>query len=304
MNTRELPLVALRTFSVAAEAGSVTRAAEVLGVTHSAVSKQIKLLEEWLGQALFVREGRGLVLSPSGKLLAGKLGPALNGIAEGCDQVRRHRGRRIITVEAPATFAMYWLLPKLTAFRKHEPRLDVRVSTRMTGQTPAPAHHDIIILRGSQALPSARLTKQTLLFVEEMTVITTPALLAREPLVVPRDITRHALLGSSTRPDDWPRWLKAAGINAPMPGGGHRFDHLFVAMQAMRDCLGSIVAPRNLLAPHLARGELVCPFPDLRFEGQPYIAHSVGQANDLHVGRFLTWLQGTVSPNVWKGVKS
>jgi DNA-binding transcriptional LysR family regulator len=186
---------------------------------------------------------------------------------------------------------MYWLMPRLAAFRAREAHLDVWVSTRMTGQAPAAASHDVVILRGPQTISSTRLVRQMPLFVERMTVLTTPALLAREPLSGPGDLTRHNLIASSTRPGDWPRWLAHAHVDLAIPGGGHRFDHLFVAMQAVRDGLGSIVAPQNLFVQHLTRGELVCPFSDLWFEGEPYIAHSLEHASHTHISRFLGWLQ-------------
>jgi DNA-binding transcriptional LysR family regulator len=95
MRLRDLPLVSLRTFAVVADCGSVTAAAETLGVTHSAVSKQVKLLERWLGQTLFILEGRGIVLTPFGDILSGKLGSAFEDIAGACAYVQRHSRERI-----------------------------------------------------------------------------------------------------------------------------------------------------------------------------------------------------------------
>src|ERR1700733_1157920 len=116
MKLRDLPLVSLRAFAVVADSGSITAAAETLGVTSSAVSKQVKLLERWLGQALFIPEGRRLVLTPFGDILSRKLGVALEDIAGACAYVQRQRERRTITVEAPAPFAMYWLVPRPRVF--------------------------------------------------------------------------------------------------------------------------------------------------------------------------------------------
>jgi LysR family glycine cleavage system transcriptional activator len=235
MKLRDLPLGSLRTFAVVADCGGITSAAETLGVTHSAVSKQVKLLERWLGQTLFVLEGRRLILTPFGDILSRKLGSAFEDIAGACAYVQRQRERRTITVEAPATFAMYWLLPRVSAFRALEPQTDVWVSTRMTGQSPNFAGHDLVVMRGETAPTSTRLSERVFLFREDMAVLSSPKLLTRTPLAKPTDITSHALIESMTRPQDWQAWLKRANVNDAIVAGGHRFDHLFVAIQAVKD---------------------------------------------------------------------
>jgi len=290
MKLRDLPLGSLRTFAVVADCGGITSAAETLGVTHSAVSKQVKLLERWLGQTLFVLEGRRLILTPFGDILSRKLGSAFEDIAGACAYVQRQRERRTITVEAPATFAMYWLLPRVSAFRALEPQTDVWVSTRMTGQSPNFAGHDLVVLRGETAPISTRLSKRVFLFREDMAVLSSPKLLTRKPLAKPADITRHALIESMTRPQDWPAWLKRANVSDAIVAGGHRFDHLFVAIQAVKDGLGSLVAPRNVLQMAITSRELACPFPHLNFPGEPYFAYFAGGSIDPAVRRFNDWL--------------
>jgi LysR family transcriptional regulator, glycine cleavage system transcriptional activator len=290
MKLRDLPLVSLRTFAVVADCGSITSAAGTLGVTHSAVSKQVKLLERWLGQTLFVLEGRKLVLTPFGNILSRKLGSALEDIAGACAYVQRQRERRTITVEAPATFAMYWLLPRVRAFRAIEPQTDVWVSTRMTGQSPNFAGHDFVVVRGEAALTSTRLSKRIFLLREDMTVLSSPELLDRRPLARPADITTHELIESMTRPLDWQAWLKRASVNDTVMAGGYRFDHLFVAIQAAKDGLGSLVAPQNVLQVAITGGELACPFPQLNFPGEPYFAYFAGGTIDPAIHRFRDWL--------------
>jgi LysR family glycine cleavage system transcriptional activator len=292
MRLRDLPLGSLRTFAVVADCGSITSAAEALGVTHSAVSKQVKLLERWLGQTLFVLEGRRLILTPFGDILSRKLGSALEDIAGACAYVQRQRERRTITVEAPATFAMYWLLPRVSFFRALEAQTDVWVSTRMTGQSPNFAGHDLVVMRGETAPTSTRLSERVFLFREDMAVLSSPKLLTRKPLAKPTDITSHALIESMTRPQDWQAWLKRANISDAIVAGGHRFDHLFVAIQAVKDGLGSLVAPQNLLQMAITSHELACPFPHLNFPGEPYFAYFAGGSIDPAMKRFKDWLVG------------
>src|ERR1700757_1420773 len=220
MRLRDLPLGSLRTFAVVADCSSITAAAETLGVTHSAVSKQVKLLERWLGQTLFVLEGRRLVLTPFGDILSRKLASAFEDIGGACAYVQRQRERRTITVEAPATFAMYWLLPRVRAFRALAPQTDVWVSTRMTGQSPNFAGHDFVVVRGEAAPASTRLSERIFLLREDMTVLTSPKLLNRKPLAKPADITSHELIESMTRPADWQAWLTRANVDDTVTGGG------------------------------------------------------------------------------------
>jgi DNA-binding transcriptional LysR family regulator len=282
--------VSLRTFAVVADSGSVTAAAKTLGVTHSAVSKQVKLLERWLGQPLFLLEGRRIVLTPFGDILSRKLGPALEEVAGACAYVQRQRERRTITVEAPATFAMYWLLPRVSRFREVVPYAEVWVSTRMTGQSPNFAGHDLVVVRGDTAPATTRLNERVLLFRENMTVLSSPKLLTSKPLKSPTEITKHQLIESVTRPQDWPSWLKLANVNNAVSAGGHRFDHLFVAMQAVKDGVGSTVAPKILFETAIANRELACPFPHLSFVGEPYYAYFAGGSIDPIMKRFKEWL--------------
>jgi LysR family transcriptional regulator, glycine cleavage system transcriptional activator len=150
---------------------------------------------------------------------------------------------------------MYWLMPRVQAFRALEPQTDVWVSTRMTGQSPNFAGHDFVVVRGEAVLTSTRLNKRILLLREDMTVLSSPKLLNRKPVAKPVDITSHELIEPMTRPSDWQAWLKCASVNDTVMAGGYRFDHLFVAIQAVKDGLGSLVAPQNVLRSAITSGE-------------------------------------------------
>lgn len=290
MKLRDLPLVSLRTFAVVAESGGVGAAADALGVTHSAVSKQVKLLERWLGQALFTQQGRRLVLTPFGVMLSRAVGRSLEDVASACAYVKRQRERRTVTVEAPATFAMYWLLPRVDRYRALNPRTDVWVSTRMTGQSPNFSAHDLVVTRGEVAGTSMRLSEPKLLLREDMAVLTSPKLMACKPLVKPADVKSHHLIESMTRPQDWQTWLKRAGVRDAFVTGGHRFDHLFVAVQAVKDGLGSLVAPQNVLQEAIAKLDLASPFPELNYRGESYFCYCASSNVDPATERFRDWL--------------
>lgn len=290
MEARELPLVALRAFAVAARATTLTAAASELGVTHGAISKQITALENWLGQQMFVRDGRRLVLTPYGQVLAEKLGQSINEIQGACEYVRRQKNRLVVSVEAPATLAMYWLLPRLLEFQSEYPNIAVWTATRQTGQSPDLSSTDIVITRGNPSHLATRLHSTELLFDERLTVISSPSLLARLPVKQPADVMRHPLITAATRPGQWEAWLDLVSVGHQIMEGGHRFDHLFVAMHAVRDGLGSIIAPENLFKVSFAKKELVAPLPDTTIKGIPYFVHRTPRAEGRHVSLFTDWL--------------
>lgn len=248
MRERELPLTALRAFAVAARSETLAAAAVQLGVTIGAVSKQIAALESWLGQNLFVRQGRTQALTPYGEILAKRIDGSIREIGEACDYVRRRSAQRVIKVEAPATFAMYFLLPRLSRFEASHENVAVWISTRMTGQAPDFAGNDVVISRGEVERVRSSASSRTRLFEEELTLVSSRSLLRQRPVRHARDILEHRLIASATRPEDWGAWLAKAGLETPLAEGGHRFDHLFVALHAVRDGLGSTIAPSLFVA--------------------------------------------------------
>jgi LysR family glycine cleavage system transcriptional activator len=297
MKTRELPLVALRAFAVASRAPSLTAAAAELGVTHGAISKQISSLENWLGQRMFKRVGRRLVLTPYGQLLAESLEQSINQIRGACEYVWRQKNQFVVSVEAPTTFAMYWLVPALEEFHLANPNISVWTATRQTGETPDLSAADVIITRGRSPQFESRLHSTELLFDERLTVISSPSLLARLSVKRPTDVLRHRLITAATRPGEWEAWLGMAGVDHQVLDGGDRFDHLFVAMHAVRDGLGSIIAPDNLFAASVAKKELAVPLAKVALRGQAYFVHRTPRAEGKHVGIFTDWLLRIAATN-------
>lgn len=290
MQTRELPLVALRAFAVAARSDSLTTAAAELGVTHGAVSKQIGALEEWLGQQMFRRDGRRLILTPYGQILADRLGQSIDEMRGACEYVRRQKNRFVVSVSAPTTFAMYWLLPRLVEFHTKNPTISVWMATRQTGESPDLSATDIVITRGSAAQADSRLRAAEALFDDRLTVVSSPQLLKRLPVRRPIDVLRHRLITAATRPGEWEAWLSMAEVQHQLLEGGDRFDHLFVAMHAVRDGLGSIIAPSNLFGASIAKKQLAVPLPKISVKGPPYIVHHTPRAEGRHLRVFTDWL--------------
>ncbi len=146
------PLNALRAFEAAARHGSFKDSAAELGVTHGAVSRQVHLLEDWLGSpALFRRLNRRVVLTPGGAALLAEFGPALDRVSA---VVQQHRGRQgqpprtVLRVNALATFSLRWLVPRLTLFGDRHADIEVRLATSNDPLDALPEPFDVVI-RGS-----------------------------------------------------------------------------------------------------------------------------------------------------------
>jgi DNA-binding transcriptional LysR family regulator len=289
MTPRELPLIALRAFSVAARTGSLITAASELGVTHGAVSKQVAALELWLGQSVFFRQGRHLALTPYGKILADRLDESINEMTTACEYVRRQRAKSVISVEAPATLATYWLLEHLKEFETLNPSVSVWITTRMSGQSADFGANDVVITRGEPS-QYPRLRDSRVLFQESLTVVTSESVLSHFPVKTPQDILTHKLIVSATRPGDWESWFEFAKVKEYFFEGGHRFDHLFVALHAVRMGFGSTVAPRELLQKSLERGDFKIPLPKMLLKGQAYWVNRTLRAEGKHIDKFVEWI--------------
>nr|WP_275451539.1 LysR family transcriptional regulator [Azospirillum lipoferum] len=215
-----LPLNALRAFEASARHLSFTRAAIELCVTQAAVSHQVKLLEERLGASLFHRLPRGLALTDEGRALRPTLEEAFDRIGWLLDQFEGGRFREVLTVGAVGTFAVGWLLPRLTRFREAHPFVDLRLSTNNNRVDIAAEGLDYAIRFGDGAWHG---TDAVRLFDAPLSVLCAPEIARR--LRDPADVGRETLL-RSYRSDEWPGWFAAGGGavgHAPGQGAGLRF---------------------------------------------------------------------------------
>lgn len=283
------PMNALRVFEVAARAGSYTAAARELHLTHGAVSRQIAILEDWLGQPLFAREGQSMVASPHARALAREISAAFDHIADAAERYGTSRQVDVIRVSASSTIAMRWLIPRLPAFTDMHPDVDVRVSTVLSTEPGLKGTFDVAIRRH---LPAGGQFQATALFTEMNTVIASPVLVARAGLTAVSQLASQTWLTTETRPGDWERWLDVAG-QAPLRGRrSARFDHYFVTLQAVVDGLGIGIGPFPTLDGDRAAGRLVTPFPDQLAPGATCYALVPFDADKpAYLKAFVAWLQ-------------
>jgi LysR family glycine cleavage system transcriptional activator len=286
------PLNAVRAFEAAARRGSFKAAAEELGVTHGAISRQVQLLEEWLGAPkLFRRLHRGVGLTIEGQALLDPVGGALDAIAAAARQHRTGRGgkaQKSLRVNALATFSLRWLLPRLTRFRDEHPDIAVGLTTSNDPIDALQESYDVVIRGGPDAFHGF---VSRPLVNERRLPVCSPSLLRRMPLETVEALAAQTLIHVSTMPRLWHDWLITAGHADLMPAGTLTLDHFYLSIQAAVDGLGVAMGPTALVADDLAAGRLVTPFPRVSLPARGYFAY-LPQTEPVNPssGVFCDWL--------------
>ncbi|MFD1036419.1 LysR family transcriptional regulator [Sphingomonas hankookensis] len=253
MTRTPVPLNALRAFEASARHLSFTRAADELCVTQAAVSHQIKALEARLGVALFRRSSRGLHLTDEGLALAPTLIDSFGAIDRLFDRFAGGGVQDVLTVSAVGTFVVGALLERLPAFRAACPGIDLRLLTNNNKIDLAAESLDYAIRFGDGAWHGV---EAAAICPAPLTPLCSPAL--ARGLHAPADLLRMPLL-RSYRPQDWPSWFAAAGVEAAALHGP-LFDSSLVMVQAAMLGEGVALAPPAMFAREIDSGRLVRPF--------------------------------------------
>ena len=280
-----LPLNALRAFEAAARHESFTRAAIELCVTPAALSHQVKALEERLGTSLFRRLPRGLALTDEGQALLPVLRDSFDRIAELLQRFDAGVVREVLAVGAVGTFAVGWLLPRLSAFQAAHPFVDLRLSTHNNRVDIAAEGLDFAIRFGDGAWHGIEAER---LFAAPLTPLCTPAIAER--LAEPADLGRETLL-RSYRADDWPDWFRAAGT-APPAVRGPVFDSSWVMIEAAMQGAGVALAPSAMFERELTEGALVRPFEAEVDTGSYWLTRLKSRAPTGAMSAFRDWILG------------
>lgn len=293
------PLNMLRAFEAAGRLLSVTHAARELSVTQSAVSHQIKALEEWLGVALVARDGRRLALTSPGAALLPGITSALDMMAQSITGIERLTRRNTLVVNATTTLAAQWLIPRLSGFCAQRPGLDVQLVTTVGHLDFEPSQYDVSIRCFAEADVAAlreragwRDVRMGSFIPEKVTPVCSPALLAGgKALKSPKGLARFTLLHSRSAPLAWQQWLEEAGAPGLQPAGDLVFDHAHLSVQAAIQGLGVALGNPPFLSEALASGLLVMPFADvLSGEKDYYWLRPVRAAQDPASVAFCDWL--------------
>jgi LysR family glycine cleavage system transcriptional activator len=286
-------LNAIKTFEAAARLGSFTRAAAELNVTHGAVSRQIRVLEDWLGVRLFLRTSRSAVPTRAGADLLAEAGPALDRLANACQRVRSGaQARGSLCVSALPTFAMRWLIPRLPEFQRDHPGLELRIVTASTTAEQFRMETDVVLSgpsrqpgwAGERFLGEARLP------------MLSPDLMRKCPLRIPADLARHTLLHAATLREAWPRWLAAADVPDLKPARDQVFEHFYFAIQAAIEGLGVVMGPVALVGDELREGRLLAPIKEPVLRTRGYFVYAPATNSEVPaIEAFRKWLVGAGS---------
>ena len=302
------PLNALRVFEAAARHLSFKSAAVELSITQAAVSHQVKSLEEYLGVELFRRAGRGVQLTEAARACLPRLREGFDSLAAAVELIRERAGDAELQITAPPVFAARWLMPRLAAFAKREPRIDVRVvasskmvdagaldsPTLMSGLDLRDESSGVEIHLGSGEYPGYRADK---LFEVATTLVAAPEALAT--LKKPEDLANHLLLHDDAMNivaggDAWQMWLEAAGVADRVDGSrGPHFSSNILSLEAASQKLGVALALRPLVDADIASGRLVAPFAiELKPQSAYYLVCPEVIAGRPAVTAFREWLLG------------
>lgn len=282
------PMSALTAFEAAVHHGGFSRAGEAIGLTQSAVSRQIAQLEAMLQTPLFDRIGRRVRLNEAGRAYADDLLPAIDAIRRATARASAQRQRRALRIATLPSFGMRWLAPRLPQLTARHPDLVVDFAARSEPFDFGHEDFDAAVHFGvAEEWPGV---VADFLFREEAVPVCSPAWLAAHPLRTPADLLSVPLLSQSSRRDAWPRWLAAAGVDASALEPGPAFEHFLMLAQASAAGAGVALIPSFLIQPELEAGALVVPFARPLSTDQAYYLVYPSSALDGPLRPFRDWL--------------
>ncbi len=289
--TARLPsLNGLRAFEAAARHLSFTQAASELNVTQTAISHQIRRLEEELGIPLFIRKNRALALTPEASEYLPGIRAAFNDLRLATDRLLRKDDDNVLTISTLASLAAKWLLPRLSAFQEAHPDIDVRITTSTGLVDFRSGNVDAAIRYGRGHWPGLR---AEWLMADEMFPVCSPALLSgKHPLRHPEDLRDHVLLHNTNNGDDWRLWLTAAGLPPDISKQpGITFDLILMTVQAAIDGMGVAMGRTSYVKDDIAKDRLVVPFKiALPADAGFYLVSPEGAPDSPKLRAFRQWL--------------
>lgn len=283
-------MAALTAFNAAARHLSITRAADQLALTESAVSRQISQLEDQLGVRLFHRIKKRITLTRAGAAYRTRVIQMIERIERDTQEVMGYEADgSMLEVAALPTVGAEWLIPRLPDFYSRQPGVTVHVSARNKRFFFGESALDGALYFGQPDWPGAR---ADYLFDEVLFPMGSPALLGRQTRLAPDVIARHRLLHLVTRPDAWRRWCLAAEISDVNVMRGPRFDIQATLISAACSGLGVALLPPFLVANQIRSGQLkVLSKLSMLSEGSYYFAYPEEKTGDALLTTFRAWLQ-------------
>jgi LysR family glycine cleavage system transcriptional activator len=279
---------ALRAFSAAAEHTSFRLAAEELYLTASAVSHQIKQLEDTLGKRLFIRRPRSLKLSEAGQALANDLRPILNNLDEVVEHHSGEAGRSELRVSVQPFFASELLVPRLSSFLDANPYMSITVDTTDDETERYDRSADISIRLFSS--PPANLISDRL-FALRLVPVGAPTFYDSIKVIAGRITSDFPLIVHDVRPKAWQHWQKSAGIALPRLAKTIRLNSMTSIARAAEQGLGAALMPAQLCNTWIESGALTPLFEhELESREAYYLTYDGNNSNADRIDTFRTWV--------------
>jgi LysR family glycine cleavage system transcriptional activator len=290
MPRRLPPLNALRSFEAAARHGGFAAAAEELCVSHSAISHQVKKLEQYLGVELFSREGKGVNLTAAGSEYYPAIRAAFDRIADATGLIVAPHAPGIVTLQVYSTFAIRWLIPRLPEFQARYPEIRIRLHTSQSDVNFEHEDVDLCVMIGQPAHGDLH---YDYLFSSRIFPVCSPALLQRSnPLEHPQDLAKHNIIQVYPSKRDWQTWLQKMNVSGVNPNAGQQFDSYDLAWNTAIQGLGVALGMEPFVNRDIEAGLLVEIFPGemVHPDGDWYLACRKEKLDQKSFRLFREWL--------------
>jgi LysR family glycine cleavage system transcriptional activator len=292
MARRLPPLNSLKAFEAAARNLSFTKAAEELFVTQAAISHQIKLLEEHLSIKLFMRRNRSLLLTEEGQSYYLDIKDIFASLYEATEKLLSRGAKGSISIALTPSFAIQWLIPRLSEFSSLHPDIDVKIKAVDFEENSLTDDVDVAIYYGLGHWQGVQADK---LHTEFFIPVCSPLLLAGEnPIQSAEDLEHHTLLHDMSR-NNWNEWIKQAGVKSVNVNQGPIFSHSSMVLQAAIHGQGIALGHNILAKPEIESGRLVTPFNQvLLSKNAYYLVCREAQVDSPKIATFREWLLAQV----------
>lgn len=282
------PFAAVRAFEASARHGSFTKAAAELNVTQSAISHQVRRLEEFLDLPLFTRSTQKLRLTDAGRAYVSALTGILDQLDASTRSLREPGAPELLRIRATPAFTTRWLLPRMARFQAANPDLDYEISIGFPPTDFSQGDVDVFIHWGSDPVEGARVEP---FFETARAPAASPAFLKVSPKIEkPEDLLRTILLHDKVE-DGWASWFRSCDVVPPACTRGPRFEHCELALQAAEAGQGIVLPYLALVEEELRDGTLVRLFDQETPATVIYsLAYPDSHAEDAKIRAFRDWI--------------
>jgi LysR family glycine cleavage system transcriptional activator len=280
-----LPMRTLQSFNAVADFPSFSSAAEALGMTHGAISHQIRALETWLGKEVFDRHSGGVRLTEDGERLRQACTQAFLLLEEECGRIRQQPAERNVTIGCSATFLAHWLLPRVETFSRERPEAVLSFRTRIELSSVLARKVDVLIVSASSDPPDG--IEGICLSVDVIGPVCAPSWPTMPS--TPEEVEKLPLLHATSRLNAWDEWASAVGVGLDR-SRGRRFESLSLTIEAARGGLGLAVTPEFLVRDDIDAGRLEAPLGFVKVKRATWVYVSRAHRNDPEISAFVDWL--------------